>query len=126
MYVDDVLVTASTEVIHAVMEAFKAEWECKIVGVIPKDETLSEYKVTMLVCMPISIEPIDGGLQLHQHENMRGIIIARLILHTRSNLPDIKEGRDEPMSKEMRESKAFNQTLKEVQREVGSLQWPCP
>ena len=99
MYVDDVLVTASTEVIHAAMRAFKEEWECKIVGVIPKDETLSEYKVDSLVFLSISIEPIDGGLKLHQHEYLRDRIIARRIMRTRSNSPEIKEGMDEPMSK---------------------------
>ena len=123
VYVDDVLIAAPTEVIHAVMDSFRKEWECKIVGVIPKGDVVSEYTVDSLVFLSITIEPTEGGLKLHQHEYLRDKIVARRILRTRPNLPEIKEGRGEPASKEVRETSAFKQALKRVQEEVGSLQW---
>ena len=80
-------------------------------------------KLTAWCFGSIAIEPIEGGLRLHQHEYLRDNIVARRVLRTRPNLPEIKEGRDEPTSKEVRETKAFNQALKRVQEEVGGLQW---
>ena len=59
VYVDDVLITAPTEVIHDTMDYTRKAWGggCKIVGVIPKDDAVSEYKVDSLVFCQLRSSP---------------------------------------------------------------------
>ena len=111
VYVDDVLITGPTSVIHGVMTAFKHEWECKLVGVITKDQVESPHSTDSLVFLSITIEAMEGGLKLHQHEYLKDKIVSRRITRTRPNLPEVKEGRDLPATKEEKETSTFKRAL---------------
>eukprot|EP00974_Lingulodinium_polyedra_P069500 6728678-Lingulodinium_polyedra.AAC.1 len=46
-------------------------WECKLVGIIVRDGENTPLVVDQLVFLPITIEPVDGGYALHQHEYVK-------------------------------------------------------
>ena len=61
VYVDDVLISAPTKWVEAVMEAYRNNWECKIIGIIVKDQEISEKSVDTVVFLSITIDPVENG-----------------------------------------------------------------
>ena len=123
VYVDDVLVRASTKWLLGVMNVFKQNWECKVVGIIVKDSVETEYAVPSLVFLSITIEPIETGWYLHQHEYLEGKLRQRGVTTGRPGLPEVIEGKTPVVTPEYKLTEEYKCKLNLVQKEVGALQW---
>ena len=71
------------------MEAFQANWECKIVGTMGRDATESDKSVPSLVflAIPIGMQP---GVGLHQKEYSEGNLKQRENTHGRPSSPVVE------------------------------------
>ena len=63
------------------------------------------------------------GVLLHQQEYLDSKLKQRDIKYGRPALPEVEEGREPPVTADMKNTKSYHENLNQVQEEVGSLQW---
>eukprot|EP00974_Lingulodinium_polyedra_P016913 1641614-Lingulodinium_polyedra.AAC.1 len=53
------------------MNMFESMWECKLVGIVVMDGENTPLVVNRLVFPSITLEPVEGGYALRQHEHIK-------------------------------------------------------
>ena len=97
VYVDDVMITARTVWIEAVFRAFQSNWECNIIGIMKRDGEETGKAIPQTVFLSITIEQVKEGRFLRQKEYLESKLKVRDIKFGRPNLPEVEEGKEEPI-----------------------------
>ena len=90
VYVDDVVVTGPTNIVVKVLEMFKELWECKISGILPREDqpdkewTDGIERVAKLNFLGITLEK-NQKLVLHKHQYILTKLRDRNLLEGHGN-----------------------------------------
>ena len=126
VYVDDVIITGPTEIVVKVLELFEQIWDCKVSGIIARDDKKEVQdhveRVDKLNFLGMTLEKKGEKLQLHQHQYILTKLRDRNLLegHGKWNLPYTMEGKLAPEDKK---DPDFEIRKKKAQVEVGTLMW---
>ena len=123
VYAGNVLSYAPTKWAKTVMNTFESMWECKLVGIIVRDEESTALAVDKLAFLSITIEPIKDGFALHQHEYVQTKLANRAMTKGRPNRPQVDGGHVCPVTQEYKNTNEYQTLLNNAQQEVGSPQW---